>query len=109
MLRLPHCSLPRRGFSKRSRFLRHGLGGEPVEVLGRAALKSLRVIAPIRQLFAGNLPAALFLPQSVPVPRSKKARNFCIPRVSVEGSPPQPETNYETDDVHHFVAARFSM
>ena len=49
------------GIPNRSRFLRPGLGGEPVEVLGRVALKSLRVIALIRQLFVGHLPAAPFL------------------------------------------------
>jgi len=81
MLCFPRDALARRGIPKRSRFLRPGLGGEPVEVLGRAALKGLHVITPIRLLFVGNLPIALFLSQSVPVPRSKKARNFCIPLV----------------------------
>ena len=71
MPRLPHGSLARRGFPKRSRFLRPGFGGEPVEVLGRAALKSLHVVTPIRRHFLGNSPAAPFLAQSVLIPRYK--------------------------------------
>src|SRR3989442_529489 len=56
MLRLLRGSLCRRGFPKRSHFLRRGLGGEPVQVLGRAVLKSLFVITPIQHLLSGTCP-----------------------------------------------------